>query len=1130
MCRIANRIWCVIFSVVFLMSVMASVQAAVQVTVADKAPQSIATTDTDNNWLAKVKKDLAEKEYLPSINHKGLQSPNRAHNLRIYYTEQGIQVHDRTTKDEPLLLNMRLSHYGREKQLKTINPTQPVQKDRQIEYRYNSSITEWYDNGAKGLEHGFLLHNKLRGKGEVQLVIRLDGATTSGGDAGSIRLTTATGRQLQYDALKVFDARGKPVPARMSGQGKQIKLTINDDEAEWPLLVDPLLTSSTDTLLESNQASAEFGISVASAGDVNGDGYSDVVVGARLYDNGATNEGAAFVYHGSTGGLPTTASVQLESNLTNAYFGFSVASAGDVNGDGYSDVIVGSFGYANGEDNEGAAFIYHGGAGGLAITASVQLESNQVGASFGTSVASAGDVNGDGYSDVVVGAYFYGEGGAAFVYHGGAGGLVMTASTQLESNRVDASFGASVASAGDVNGDGYSDVVVGASGYDNGESNEGAAFVYHGGASGLATIASVQLESNQIDAYFGRSVASAGDVNGDGYSDVIVGAFRYDNDETDEGAAFVYYGGAGGVAMTASVQLESNQAGAVLGFSVASAGDVNGDGYSDVIVGANAYSNGQAAEGAAFIYHGSASGLATTMSAQLESNQAYANFGWSVASAGDVNGDSYSDVVVGAGGEAYEKAFVYHGGAGGLATTASTKLESNQPYAEFGVSVASAGDVNGDGYSDVVVGARYYGNGEGSEGAAFVYHGSAGGLAMTVSTQLASNQAGALFGSSVASAGDVNGDGYSDVIVGALGYSHGGAAFVYHGSAGGLAMIASVQLESNQVYASFGNSVASAGDVNGDGYSDVIVGADRYDNGEDNEGAAFIYHGNSDGRLVQARQYRQNTTIAPVALLGGSYAAGQFTVSLHATHPLGRGAVKLQVESCPNAVPFGDASCILDTQEAWRLVYGDAGSSLSQTISKQVEGLYQWRARILIAREGVLKAGIVSPANPAHSPWRRLAAHANNADIRLTNFLNDAPVIETGTGGYSLAEGVAVGTAVATIVASDVDGTLPVYSITLGNSAGHFAIDSGTGVITVATGLDYESIKHYSLTVSANDGALSDEGVVTIAITNVIDTPEDQLGSGGGGGCTLNQHAVFDPTLPVMLSLGLFYLLRRRRG
>ena len=437
---------------------------------------------------------------------------------------------------------------------------------------------------------------------------------------------------------------------------------------------------------------------------------------------------------------------------------------------------------------------------------------------------------------------------------------------------------------------------------------------------------------------------------------------------------------------------------------------------------------------------------------------------------------------------------------------------------------------SGDGYSDVVVGARYYGNGEGSEGAAFVYHGSAGGLAMTVSTQLASNQAGALFGSSVASAGDVNGDGYSDVIVGALGYSHGGAAFVYHGSAGGLAMIASVQLESNQVYASFGNSVASAGDVNGDGYSDVIVGADRYDNGEDNEGAAFIYHGNSDGRLVQARQYRQNTTIAPVALLGGSYAAGQFTVSLHATHPLGRGAVKLQVESCPNAVPFGDASCILDTQEAWRLVYGDAGSSLSQTISKQVEGLYQWRARILIAREGVLKAGIVSPANPAHSPWRRLAAHANNADIRLTNFLNDAPVIETGTGGYSLAEGVAVGTAVATIVASDVDGTLPVYSITLGNSAGHFAIDSGTGVITVATGLDYESIKHYSLTVSANDGALSDEGVVTIAITNVIDTPEDQLGSGGGGGCTLNQHAVFDPTLPVMLSLGLFYLLRRRRG
>ncbi len=94
--------------------------------------------------------------------------------------------------------------------------------------------------------------------------------------------------------------------------------------------------------LEENQASALFWYSVASAGDVNGDGYSDVIVGAYVYDNGQSDEGAAFIYHGSSSGLSTTAASQLEANQVSAYLGYSVASAGDVNGDGYSDVIVGA--------------------------------------------------------------------------------------------------------------------------------------------------------------------------------------------------------------------------------------------------------------------------------------------------------------------------------------------------------------------------------------------------------------------------------------------------------------------------------------------------------------------------------------------------------------------------------------------------------------------------------------------------------------------------------------------------------------------------------------------------------------------------------------------------------------------
>jgi hypothetical protein len=168
-----------------------------------------------------------------------------------------------------------------------------------------------------------------------------------------------------------------------------------------------------------------------------------------------------------------------------------------------------------------------------------------------------------------------------------------------------------VAGAGDVNDDGYSDVIVSAPFYDAGEIDEGAAFVFLGSAAGIAdgdpSTAATQLESDQDGARLGYSVAGAGDINGDGYADVIVGANRYDAGETHEGAAFVFLGSASGIVANgnpanADVQLESNQAWAWLGWSVAGAGDVNNDGAPDVIVGAPTYNAGQTKEGAAFVF------------------------------------------------------------------------------------------------------------------------------------------------------------------------------------------------------------------------------------------------------------------------------------------------------------------------------------------------------------------------------------------------------------------------------------------------------------------------------------------------------------------------------------------------
>jgi hypothetical protein len=404
---------------------------------------------------------------------------------------------------------------------------------------------------------------------------------------------------------------------------------------------------------ESNQAFALLGRSVGTAGDVNGDGFDDVIMGADFYDNGQTDEGGALVYQGGPLGLPGTPNWTAESNQFGALFGYSVATAGDVNGDGFDDVIVGALSYDNGQTDEGRAFVYHGSVSGLSATPNWTAESDQASAVFGGAVSTAGDVNGDGFDDVIVGASIFDNGqtdeGRVFVYHGSVSGLSATPNWTAESDQVSAWFGISVATAGDVNGDGFDDVIVGAQLYDNGQTDEGGAFAYQGSASGLSATPNWTAESNQADAYTGRSVGTAGDVNGDGFDDVIVAAFFYDNGQTDEGRAFVYQGSASGLSVTPDWTAESNQAGAGLGFEegVDTAGDMNGDGFDDVIVGAPWYDEGQQDEGAVFVFRGSSSGLSTTPRNRAEGNQRSAGMG-SVGTAGDVNGDGYAEMIVGA--------------------------------------------------------------------------------------------------------------------------------------------------------------------------------------------------------------------------------------------------------------------------------------------------------------------------------------------------------------------------------------------------------------------------------------------------------------------------------------------------
>ncbi|MCC7502599.1 MAG: FG-GAP repeat protein [Flavobacteriales bacterium] len=211
-------------------------------------------------------------------------------------------------------------------------------------------------------------------------------------------------------------------------------------------------------------------------------------------------------------------------------------------------------------------------------------------------------------------------------------------------------FGCSVHTAGDVNGDGYSDVVVGARSGTNGQALEGLAFVYLGSTTGVVTPFLRQLEVNVAGANFGVSVAGAGDVNGDGYSEVIIGADQWESAvaETDEGAAFMFNGSASGTVAVATNTLQRNIAGGALGRSVAEAGDVNGDGYADVVVGSSLGESGELDEGLAYVFRGSPTGNSSAVVDILQPNFTGYEFGSAVSGGGDLDGDGYSDVLIGA--------------------------------------------------------------------------------------------------------------------------------------------------------------------------------------------------------------------------------------------------------------------------------------------------------------------------------------------------------------------------------------------------------------------------------------------------------------------------------------------------
>lgn len=821
--------------------------------------------DTDQSALFR---SIASHEYNITWDKakKVHQSPNRKHNLRAYYQPGSLTIQN------------RIDSAGNNFRLRLINrgifaDGQPIgeagntaallPEHNKLGIRY-PAFTEEFINNENGIRQNFVVREAPQQTRQLEVRLDCEGLIVKSGGQNEMLFfgdEQSPEPRLIYRDLHCWDARNQPLIASLTCIGQQVRINVNVEKATFPVTIDPLFINPANAAqtLEANQVDAWFGFSVASAGDVNGDGFSEIIAGAPLFDNGQSDEGAAFLFYGSANGTTTVPTI-LECNQTNAQMGFAVSSAGDINKDGFSDITVGAPNYHNGQTDEGAVFVYLGSAKGIKPNPAIVLEQNQEDAQLGTAVSPAGDVNGDGYSDVIAGAIYFHQGqmneGAAFLYYGSANGIAPGNFSILKSNVIGARLGSAVAGAGDVNGDGFSDVVAGAILYGNGQAGEGAAFLCYGSATGLNTANPVVIESNQTHARLGKAVAGAGDLNGDGYSDVALAASYFDNGQSDEGAVFVHYGSATGIQTNASLVVECDLMNAELGTSVACAGDVNDDGYADLLVGAGYWGKGLLDEGAALIYHGASSGLKSKPDIVIKGTQLQSHMGSALASAGDVNGDGYSDIVTSAylfdkGQKNEGLVLVFHGGPGKLAVDLPSSLVSNEAMSRFGYAVAAAGDVNGDGYDDVIVGAPHYDNGQADEGAAFIYPGTNHGISKNFAVMLEAGQSEAEYGNSVAGVGDVNGDGYSDVIVGAMHFDNGqdeeGAAFVYFGSPSGINPLPAAILESNKPGSWMGSAVSGAGDLDGDGFADIIVGAANYSNGESEEGAFYVYPGSPTG-------------------------------------------------------------------------------------------------------------------------------------------------------------------------------------------------------------------------------------------------------------------------------------------